>query len=266
MRQRVLVCPLVVSALTALLAAPLAATPQAAGTPPSTGQAAAPPSNAQNTQIYRVSAFRAAPGRLGDLEKLLTTQAPSRGSGAGDFAVVFRHRQGNEWDFMTVEHMGEQATIDVRTGPPAQPDSPLSQSTAWHGDTFAAGPPLDEFRRVLNLPGGQAPTGKTGVYVVSDYMAAAGHRGQLRQVLNDIAGETPGRVVTLTHVEGAPWNFLAITRYESWQQFAQEEDATSAPAGQPSAPDRGVALREHLAVHHDTLATIRAVVGSAAGR
>ena len=63
MRQRVLVCPLVVSALTALLAAPLAAAPLAAGTPPSTGQAAAPPSNAQNTHIYRVSAFRAAPGR-----------------------------------------------------------------------------------------------------------------------------------------------------------------------------------------------------------
>ena len=52
-----------------------------------------------------------------------------------------------------------------------------------------------------------------GVYVISDYAAAAGHRGQLRQVLDKNAMDTPGRSITLTHVQGAPWTFLVITRF-----------------------------------------------------
>jgi hypothetical protein len=40
---------------------------------------------------------------------------------------------------------------------------------AWHGDTFAARPPLEEFRKALNL---QDATAKTGPYIVGDYMAA----------------------------------------------------------------------------------------------
>lgn len=254
--------------LIALLAIPLhpgmlvAGTPhQAAGTAPGSPQAAAPQSA---LHIYRVSVFRAAPGQLRNVEKLLTS-TPAPGSDSGDVAVVFRHRQGHEWDFMTVEHMGAQATISVAGGPPAQPDSPLSQSVAWHGDTYAAGPPLEEFRRALNLTGtatqGGAPT---GVYVVADFMAAVGHRGGLRQVLDKIAAETPGRTITLSHVQGAPWNFLTITRYDSWRQFADEEEATDAKASKDAASDRGAELREHLALHHDTFATIQTVTGSAA--
>ena len=260
MHRRALVC-FAFSALTAVSSVSLAAAPQATAPAASTGQAAATQSTGANGHIYRVSVFRAAPGRTGDLEKLLTTQAPSPTRADSDFGVVFRHRQGNEWDFMTVEHMGEQTSIDLRSGPPAQADSPLSQAAAWHMDTFAAGPPLDEFRKALSLQGG---TAKPGVYIVGDYMAAAGHRGQLQQVLKDIAADTPGRTVTLTHVEGAPWNFLSIVRYDSWQQFAQEEDATSAPKA--GTPDRGLALREHMAVHHDTLVIVQKVSGSAAAR
>jgi hypothetical protein len=268
MHVRMLVCSLVLSVSTAGFSLSLSAAPQGTAPTASTGRSPAPQATAGGGHIYRVSVFRAAPGRVSELEKLLTTQEPSPGAAAGDFAVVFRHRQGSEWDFMTVEHLGEQTSIDLRSGPPAQPDSPLSQSAAWHMDTFAAGPPLEEFRRVLNLQGGssQSGTAKPGVYAVSDYVAAAGHRGQLRQVLNDIAGDTPGRTVTLTHVEGAPWNFVTIVRYDSWQQFGQEEDAASAPTGKSATPDRGLALREHAALHHDTLVTVQKVSGPAAAR
>jgi len=218
-----------------------------------------------NSHIYRVSVFRAAPGKVRDLEKLLTSPAPSPGSGTADFAVVFRHREGSEWDFLTVEHMGEQTSIDLRSGPAPQPDSPFSQAVSWHGDTYAAGPSLDEFRRALNLQTGQAGS-RAGVYVVADYMAAAGHRGQLQQVLKDIAADTPNRTVTLSHVEGAPWNFLSIVRYDSWQQYAQEEEAATAQGAKDAARDRGLALREHMSLHHDTLATIQAVIGSGSAR
>jgi hypothetical protein len=224
--------------------------PQSAASPGAAAQPGAAP------HIYRVSAFRAAPGHFRDLEKLLTS-TPQPGADAGDLALVFRHRQGNEWDFMTIEHMGPQATISAGATAP-QPDSPFSQMAAWHGDTYAAGPPLDEFRRALNITGAQAPG---GVYIISDYQAAAGHRGALRQALDQIAADAPGRTVLLSHVEGAPWNFLAIQRYDSWRQLADEEEKEMKEAAGGGAADMGVQLRDSMAVHHDTIATIGAVVG-----
>jgi len=245
-RSRALVTSLVFLA-TAASGVVLADTIQATSTQ-GAGTQAAP-------HIYRISMFRAVPGKFRELEKLLTA-TPSPGANDGDLAVVFRHRQGNEWDFLTVEHMGPQATITVGNTPP-QPDSPFSQVVGWHGDTYVAGPPPDEFRKALNISGTGAPA---GVYIVGDYTAAAGHRGALRQVLDKIAEETPGRSVLFSHVEGAPWNFLTIQRYDSWQQVAQDEDKAIAEGKDPSA-DRGLQMREHLAVHHDTFATIDAVVG-----
>jgi hypothetical protein len=244
--------------------APALAEPQA-GTAPVAGTQAA---DAQGPpHIYRVSAFRAAPGQMRNVEKLLAS-TPAPGADAGDFAVVFRHRQGHEWDFMTVEHMGAQATISLPAGPPATADSPMSQSVAWHGDTYAAGPPLEEFRRALNLQGatGGAAGRTTSVYVVSDYAAAAGHRGQLRQVLDQNAKDTPGRSITLTHVQGAPWTFLVITRHDSWRQFAEEEEKAAAQDTQAPAGDRGMELRAHLATHHDTLVTVQTIVTASANR
>jgi hypothetical protein len=228
---------------------------QATNAPGTQAQTAAPAQSAPH--IYRISAFRAAPGKFRELEKLLTaTPSPGAGANDGDLAVVFRHRQGNEWDFLTVEHMGPQATISAGNTPP-QPDSPFSQVVAWHGDTYVAGPPLDEFRKALNLSGTSAPS---GVYSIGDYMAAAGHRGALRQALDKIAAETPGRSVLFSHVEGAPWNFMTIQRYDSWQQVAADEDKAMAQSKGDASADPGVQMRDHLAVHHDTYATIDAVV------
>ncbi len=216
-------------------------------------QGAAPQASAAH--VYRISAFRAVPGRFRDLEKLLTA-TPQPGADSGDLALVFRHRQGNEWDFMTIEHMGPQATVLAGTTAP-RPDSPFSQVAAWHGDTYAAGPPLDEFRRALNVSGTQAPS---GIYIVSDYQAAAGHRGTLRQALDKIAADAPGRTVLLSHLEGAPWTFLSIQRYDSWRQLADEEENEMKQGVSNASADMGVQLRDSLAVHHDTIATIGAVV------
>lgn len=247
---------------------PGAVHPALAGPQAGTTAAGAPQAPAQAApHIYRVTAFRAAPGQMGNVEKLLAA-TPAPGADAGDFAVVFRHRQGHEWDFMTVEHMGANATVGLPPGPPATADSPMSQSVAWHGDTYAAGPPLEELRRALNLQSatGQSAGGTPGVYVISDYAAAAGHRGQLRQVLDKNAMDTPGRSITLTHVQGAPWTFLVITRYDSWKQFAEEEEKAGAQDAKAPAGDRGMELRAHLATHHDTLATVQTVVTGSPAR
>ena len=229
-------------------------------------QAPASSQSAASTHLYHLTAFRAALGRTAELRKLLSTPSSPNPLNP-DFAVVFRHREGHEWDFLLVEHIGEKLNVDLSAAPPPQPDTPLSQLAAWHGDTLAAGPPLDDFRRVLNLQATAGQGGVKAVYIISDYMAAPGHRGKLRSTLDQIASQTPGRSVTLTHVEGAPWTFLTITRYDSWQQFAKEQESEDAEeAKDPSAPGMALSLREHMTMHHDTLVTVAAVHGPSAAR
>ena len=52
-------------------------------------------------------------------------------------------------------------------------------------------------------------------------------------------------------MEGAPWNFLGIVRYESWDKYAQGEKNTIASSNK----DQGgwFELRKHCLLHHDTL-------------
>lgn len=211
---------------------------------------------AQATEhVYHLTAVRAAPGRIADLLKALTAPAPD----APQFTAVFRHREGDEWDFLLVDYEGERATVQVAPTPAAPAAGPsFPDVAAWHIDSYAAGPPLEEFRKALNLQTGQSSTARREVYIFSGYSAAAGHYDQLRKTLDKSAGETPGRVVTLRHIEGAPWQFLSITRYDSWRALADEMQ----PAETQAAPaaDVGLELRQHMSRHTDTIATVETVL------
>ena len=67
------------------------------------------------------------------------------------------------------------------------------------------------------------------VYVISVYRAAPGHRDQLEKSLSQTrAGDTASGTVLMQHVEGGPWQFLAIVRYNSWQDFAAGEKTSVA--------------------------------------
>jgi hypothetical protein len=204
--------------------------------------------------VYHITAVRAAPGRFADLLKVLTAPAPD----APPFSVVFRHREGDEWDFLLVDYEGERATIQVAPQQPAAAGPSFPDVVAWHGDSYAAGPPLEEFRKALNLQTTQAAAGRREVYILNAYSAAAGHYDQLRTTLAKAAGQTPGRAVTLRHLEGAPWQFLLITRYDSWRALADD----MAPAETPAAPagDPGLELRQHISRHTDTIATAESVL------
>jgi hypothetical protein len=217
---------------------------------------AQPPAATGDVQIYHVSAFRAAPGHYDDVLKMLTAPAAD---GPRHYAVVFRHVDGSAWDFMTVEHMGRTATIEAPTAAQiSAPPSRLSEIVAWHGDTFAWGPSLDEFRRALNLPATPSGAASTSVYTITDYMALPGHRGELLRVIDQIAKDSQGQSVRLTHMEGAPWQFLLLTRSTSWRQFGEQRETPAQAAGSP--PPVGVQLRQHMTEHHDTVATVAAIV------
>jgi len=211
----------------ALLFVPGVATPQTA-----------PP----RTDVYHVHVTAAAPGKAAQLGEYLRTSAPTGHS------LVLRHQDGAEWDYVVIEHLGAKATVVAGGNPPPASARDLS---AWHGDTFVNGPAWADFTKAMGLGDDSGKTAGS-VYVVSTYRAVPGHRDQLEKMLGTAApGDRAAGTVLLQHLEGAPWNFLSITRYGSWQDFGASEAASVAQT------DKGAGgwyeLREHSGYHTDTV-------------
>jgi hypothetical protein len=215
-------------ALGLALAAPLAAVAQAQPL-------------SSNSDLYHVHFTKAVPGQATALADLL--KKPDTSSPMPDHFVVLRHQQGDDWDYVVIQHLGAKATVD----PAGTPPNAGRDIRAWHADTFASGPSWGEFTKAMGI--GQS-TGSTGgsVYSVAVWRAAAGHREPLEKLLREApAGAAGAGSVVLTHVEGGPWTFLAIDRYASWDAFGKAQAA--------SADDAGWArVREHGTYHHDTVA------------
>jgi hypothetical protein len=80
-----------------------------------------------------------------------------------------------------------------------------------------------------------------------------GHREQLEKMLGEppASGDTSVGNVLMQHLEGGPWTFLTIARYNSWQEFGTNESNSVAE----TAKGQGgwFQLREHTAFHNDTL-------------
>ena len=63
--------------------------------------------------------------------------------------------------------------------------------------------------------------------------------------------DTSAGNVLMQHLEGSPWTFLTIARYNSWEDFATGEKSSVA---QTAKKDGGwLRLRDHAAFHNDTL-------------
>ena len=207
-----------------------------------------PQPQAPALELYHIHFSKAAPGKLTQLIAAYQTAPGPEASEPQVTPIIMRHREGGEWDLVAITPLGKQTTITASAPSQAVQDyyTRLGPLSDWHGDTFVTGPAWAIVQKAL-VPAKDAQP----VYVVSDYRSLAGHRAQLRQILDRNEQDTPGRSVLFAHVEGAPWNFLTVTGYDSW-------NAIGAPPPQPAAgaprQDAGLDLREHMAVHHDTIA------------
>jgi hypothetical protein len=204
------------------------------------------PPAAAGTDIYHVMFTKAAPGQAAELAKVLMT--PDKTSPMPDHFVVLRHQEGDDWDYAVIQHLGAKAEVSA-TAPPQTAARPL---TAWHSDTFVSGPNWGEFSKQMAL-GGSAGNASP-VYVIGVHRAVAGHRDQLLTSLNAAPGGS-SKIETgnlmLQHVEGGDWNFMTVTRYNSWQDLGAERAALASAAG---ASTGGWAdLRQHSAFHRDTI-------------
>lgn len=188
--------------------------------------------------VYHVLFAKAAPGQAAALAKELQEQDPK--DPMASHYLLLRHQSGDDWDYCLIQHLGTKAAVDITNANPNPPPT-----MAWHTDTFVAGPSWSEVTRAL-LPTDAKAASST--YVVAVLRAAPGHRSQLDSMVRQVNtnAKVPVSSLVFTHLEGGPWQFLTVDRYNSWQDLATDRGA---------ADDAGwLQLREHVTFHHDTIA------------
>ena len=209
--------------------------------------AAAPTSAAANTDLYHVHFAKSATGKAAEHADQLKKQDP-KASMPGHF-VVFRHMDGDAWDYCVVEHLGTKTTVEA-----SRTLSPTTQMALgdWHTDTFATGPAWTEFAKQMGLD--DAAKSTASGYVVSMYRPVTGQREALDKFLNeppDRSVDTSSGNVVLQHMEGAAWTFVAITRFNSWGDYGKNQ--TNSVALMNKKDGGWFKLRSLVSFHTDTL-------------
>jgi len=202
---------------------------------------------AARTDVYHVHFAKAALGKAVEQGNYLKTADPNVPMSAHH--IVLRHQQGEDWDYVAIEHIGTKAVVEAKGTPtPAA----VGELYAWHNDTFVSGPSWPEFSKALGIEEASAAKTAGSVYLVSVYRAAPGHRDQLEKSLNqNPTGDTSSGTVLMQHLEGGAWTYLTVVRYNSWQDFATTEKNGMADTLKPDSGWRQ--LREHSTYHNDTL-------------
>lgn len=205
-------------------------------------------SNSKRPEVYHVFFVKAALGKAAELADFLKQPDPNAKNPG--HSILLRHQDGDEWDYVAIEHIGPKATVENPVTP--LPDSARGMMEK-HDDTFVNGPSWEEFAKEMGLNGDASKTAGS-VYVVSVYRAAAGHRDLLEKMLSEPpnrAVDTSSGNLLMAHLEGGPWNYLAIVRYDSWEKFATNEKNSVA---QSNKKEGGwFELRKHAIFHNDTL-------------
>ncbi len=117
------------------------------------GSAQAQPAPSAAADVYHVHFTKAVPGQAAALGKALSV--PDKTSPMPEHFVVLRHQEGDDWDYVVIQHMGPKA--EVTAAAPGGPD-PARDLRAWHADSFVSGPPWAEFTRQMGI-GGSAAAG-----------------------------------------------------------------------------------------------------------
>src|SRR6476659_10890701 len=105
------------------------------------------------TDVYHVFFGYAAPGKaaeLADFMKEPDPKAPQPGH-----TIIFRHQDGDAWDYCAIEHLGTKATVEI---PANAMTSAQRALMARHDDTFVSGPSWAEFSKELGIDSNASKT------------------------------------------------------------------------------------------------------------
>jgi len=206
-------------------------------------------SSPARTDVYHVYFGKAAPGKAVQLAEVLKTPNP-KDPMPGHF-MVFRHQEGDAWDYCVITHLGPKVTVDAT---PFQVPPSMRDVTDWHSDTFVNGPSWDEFTKAMGISDDAKSKSTGSVYVVSVFRPTAGHRDELEKLLSappNRPSDTSSGTVLMQHLEGGPWTFLTLVRYNSWQDFATNDmnNVTQSNKNEGGWFD----FRQYSAYHTDTV-------------
>jgi hypothetical protein len=202
---------------------------------------------ATGTDVYHVHFAKASPGQAAALGKFL--MEPDKTSSMPTHFIVLRHQEGDDWDYVVIQHLGAKAEVTATAPPPTDAQRALN---AWHNDTFVSGPSWADFTREMGI--GESASASSPVYIVGVQRPVPGHREQLLKSLSAPGPSSKVQTgnVLLMHLEGSDWTFATITRYNSWQDLATERMA-AASAGDATAGG-WADIRQHSGFHRDTIA------------
>jgi hypothetical protein len=203
----------------------------------------APAQASARTDVYHVHFAKATLGKGAEEGDYL--KQPDPNSPMPMHSIVLRHQIGEDWDYVEIEHLGTKATVNAAGNPSPGNSRDLN---AWHTDTFVNGPAWPEFAKAMGLDDAAKTAGS--VYVVSVFRAAPGHRDELEKSLAQPGSGTAGNVL-MQHLEGGPWHFLTVARYNSWEDFAKGEKTDVADTLKPDGGWLGV--RNQSSYHNDTV-------------
>src|ERR1700687_583266 len=103
-----------------------------------------PAQSAARTDVYRVHFAKAALGKGAEEGDYLKKQGPNAPM-PGHY-IVLRHQEGEDWDYVVIEHLGTKATVEAAGTPVPAAARELG---SWHGDTFVNGPGWPEFAKAM---------------------------------------------------------------------------------------------------------------------
>lgn len=200
------------------------------------------------SDVYRVTFLKSAPGKaaqLGDDLKALGAKGPMPGH-----FLLLRHTSGDDWDYALIEHNGPKMTVDTVTPPPPAASRDLAVS---HDDTLVAGPAWADFARVMGVSDAAAKSAPA-VYVLTVARALPGHRDPLEKGLREAPakGDSVTGIALFQHLQGGNWQYLSVSRYNSWQEYGATEANTQAQMAKSGGP--WFQIREHMGFHRDTIA------------
>lgn len=217
--------------------------------------------------LYRVTALRAAPGKL---EDLLRWFDEARSSAYYDDAreappLLMRHSQGDQWDLLLFSPMESfeayYASKRIARRKRAQQDHYVlierkSDLIAFSEDLFSYGPDLKTVR---------AAHEDNALYHVEMFHAGAGNMNALldqRRMENhylDATGRKPNMIFRVS--DGGDVDVFTIGFYANLQAFAAPapvdlaaREAAAVAAGFKNLDDISFLLRKLIDSHHDTLA------------
>lgn len=228
--------------------------PQAAPVAEPSVEIAPATASRQDAPLYRITTYRAAPGRLLELIEAIKSSMEQRESTGGSRGFLMRHSQGDQWDLMLVKPLGPDVAILIRG--PVTSGLALDELVAWREDWWAYGPEVETARARMT---------EGDYYHVEMFIGLPGKRAELieQRRMENVYLREIGRQENMIFVRrmGAAWDAMTIGVYRDIKHFAESadipedvEERAAAAAGFESASTIGTYLRELIAEHHDTLA------------